>query len=166
METNLIVYPISKEEIVNCDLTEVLGTLHILSKNGSAYYNSLVITFSGYDDVADEIYEIMEIRKFVRELFNKCPHILYFTNQQFETHQHLLCCLCDYETMQTGPKRSPMEWARLGFTQDKLPKHNIHLRLSEVDNKRIRRSTIQFANKVGDRKGGNQIIEMLNSVFL
>jgi len=65
-----------------------------------------MITFMGYDNTPQEIYEIKSIRKFTEKLFRKYPYILYFICNFESNAGLLLACIADIK-MQVDVNRKP-----------------------------------------------------------
>lgn len=75
---------ISKESVLNNDLTEPMNILRQLtsSKYVIEYFRERVdISFDGYNNTRKELYEIPEIRNYVNELDNLFPYWLYFLSK-------------------------------------------------------------------------------------
>ena len=72
---------ISKESVLNNDFTEPMSILRqlISSKSVIEYFRERVdISFDGYDNAREELYEITEVRNYVSGLDNLFPYWLYF----------------------------------------------------------------------------------------
>jgi hypothetical protein len=75
---------ISKESIINNDFTEPMNILRQLTSSKSVieYFRERVdISFDGYNNTREELYEIPEIRNYVSELDNLFPYWLYFLSK-------------------------------------------------------------------------------------
>jgi hypothetical protein len=75
---------ISKESVLNNDFTEPMNILRQLTSNKSVieYFRERVdISFDGYNNNREELYEIPEVRNYVKELDNLFPYWLYFLSK-------------------------------------------------------------------------------------
>ena len=65
----ILVYAVSKEEIINKKYTRLLNSLNILKLSGKHAKGKLMLTFDGYDDDKREIYMIPEVREYVKYIY-------------------------------------------------------------------------------------------------
>lgn len=88
---------ISREEIAACDPTVVLGVLTRFvesARHPAQVRGRLRLAFHGYDNVAQELWEIGEVRAFVRALDDAFPFWFYLTDLKADTLKVLAFCLC------------------------------------------------------------------------
>lgn len=161
----MMFYHISKEEVVQKDLRGIEGLLNNLKKLGKPLRDSLIITCGGYDDVAEELHEIEDVREFANLLMEKMPHLLYYTNHDMEGDVWILCSVADevLSVVKEGEKMSanelyekygvdnmPHTQSLLTFRGDKLAKMLKAIIRHGKINKDVRgakRSAIQYALK-------------------
>lgn len=81
----LINFVINKHEIDMHDTYRICSQLKELKRAGVSGKNALILEFHGYDNDPREIYEIPEIRMYLKGVFNKFPEIFYFLNVEAYT---------------------------------------------------------------------------------
>jgi hypothetical protein len=91
----LIFFQVSRVEAEKLKYDRVQKLVKALGKREDKGFASLVLTFDGYNDIPDEIYEIEDIRRWVHGLFLKYPYFLYFINAQAEGYSTILPCISD-----------------------------------------------------------------------
>ena len=92
---SLCVLAISKDEILTRDFRRLDEFIKLLHECKTSSRQKVMITFMGYDETPQEIYEIKPIRLFVEKLFRKYPYILYFINNFESNAGLLLACIAD-----------------------------------------------------------------------
>lgn len=84
---------IGKEEIKELDFSAFEGFMEGVANDG--YKNredTLIFAVNGYDEDERELYDILEVRKYFRELLKKHPYIFYYLEE--ETWQLPYLCGC------------------------------------------------------------------------
>lgn len=76
--TTIITTSISKTEVETKNFDNINIFFEIVKKFGDKVKNKVIITFSGYEKDLREIYEIPEVREYVRLLFERHPYLFYF----------------------------------------------------------------------------------------
>lgn len=127
---------IEKREVLNKDFTKINNILQTLQNCKTNAKQKLQICFTGYEFVKKEIYEIDEIKKYVKLLFDKYPHIFYFiTNYQYYNNTILAC---------------------IGNTKKELisicniPLYTLNIDLADTEKQRISKSVINYGESIGD----------------
>ena len=92
-ELDLIFCSISRREIITEDIEKINEILTHLRVNASKSKQKLMITFEGYDNDQREVYEIKEIRKYVRKIFDYNQDLFYFITEIMTNNKILLACL-------------------------------------------------------------------------
>lgn len=92
-----VMYSISKETIINKDITKVNELLKELRKDVKTNCNKLIMLFDGYDYDNREIYEIEEIREFVKKVFAENEDLFYFVSPLNHNCNIILACISDFE---------------------------------------------------------------------
>ena len=57
----------------------------------------MMLTFDGFDFDKREIYEIPEIREYVKNVWDKCKHIFYFLTALDNNRSIIFACLNNFE---------------------------------------------------------------------
>ena len=110
----------------------------------------VIITFMGYDDMPQEIYEIKDIRLFVEKLFRKYPYILYFINNFESNSGLLLACIADIR-MQVDVNRKPfMEYMGSMGQFINRPQQTAELSLSESKCLSIISDIVEYGLSIGE----------------
>lgn len=97
LENEYVVICIDKKEVELLDLSRVSKIFNLLKELRTKACRKLVITFDGYDDTLEEIYEIMQIREYVLKLFSKYPYMFYYIATFDLNMKILLACISDVE---------------------------------------------------------------------
>jgi hypothetical protein len=84
-----------RSEVEAGDLRRVLRFVDSLERAGRKARGSLALTFDGYDDTPEEIYEIPEIRRWVAGLLKRKPHLPYFLTFEKQNVLFILACCSD-----------------------------------------------------------------------
>lgn len=90
---------ITEHEVERNDFTNIMKTLKVFMNAGKKGKDSLCISFYGYEDNPCEVYEILEIRNYVKLLFKKCPSLFYFLSGMDYTRNNIFLCLCDLQSI-------------------------------------------------------------------
>ena len=114
----------------------------------------IMITFMGYDDTPQEIYEIKAIRLFVEKLFRKYPYILYFINNFESNSGLLLACIADIK-MQVSVDRKPFT-AYMGSMGQFVnrPQQTAEISLSETKCLSIISDIVEYGLSIGETEIG------------
>lgn len=93
MTTTIYIHKVLKKEILAGDITRLSKKIKNLEKEGKKSKGGLIILFDGYNYDPREIYQIPQIRNFVRKLYEKHPYFIYFMNDADNNDYLLLACL-------------------------------------------------------------------------
>jgi hypothetical protein len=123
---------VDKEHILKKDIkpvVEVIDSVSLKEKLSKGDpFQKIAITISGYDNTADELWEIPEVRVWANRLINKIPYLFYYIENEFyQTQQTLMLCMNDYEAVFAGEKKSPDEYGKEGVRYDQLPQSTIKI---------------------------------------
>lgn len=147
----IMFYHISKEEVLQKDYRAIARLLKTVTTVGKDAKRSLVLTQNGYDDVSDELYELQEVREFVRGMFDKYPYLLYYiADFNPEIDNWLLCCLADeVVSVFKGERMTGDEiWEKYGLDKfNQIPKVHAHLTFK------------------GNSEDSSRLIKMLKSII-
>lgn len=156
----LIVYQISKEEVLNCDLKGLDRFFKTINRLGIYARGEVSILCGGYDDVPDELHHIEEVRKFVAKMFKRFPYLLYYINRETESDHWLLNSFADEITsvFHGDPKVTEMTpneiFDKFGTN---LPRVESMLTFEDGKLADILRSIIKLGEKLGDRDNARSI---------
>jgi hypothetical protein len=88
----------SRRQVEACDIGEPLEFLRDLTANPRAaldYCGRISLVIDGYNDDPREIFEVPEVRAFVKKLDQQWSYWLFFLSQADESVKMLESCLCD-----------------------------------------------------------------------
>lgn len=91
---NLFAVQIPLEHTQKRKLDQIESVMALAKPMGADALGSVYIAFDGYDDKPEEIFEIPEIRKFVRKAFKEYPDLFFFLTNLDELNNTILSCLC------------------------------------------------------------------------
>lgn len=140
--SQLILFSVSKREILTKDYTRIEKSIQILNNAGKFAKGKIMLTFDGFDTDKREIYEIPEIREYVKNIWNKCKHIFYFLTALDNNRAIIFACINDFECFH-----------RIGEIKTEL-----HI----INNQEIKEKTIdamvKFGIKINDVENVRRII--------
>ena len=90
-----VIFVVSKNEVVNQDISSILSSLNNLlssPEKALSYCEKIDISFDGYNNIHDELFEIPEVRNFVYKLDEEFPYWLYFCSKELHGLRTLLYC--------------------------------------------------------------------------
>ena len=112
-----LIIVISRDEVERQDISAPLSTLKSLLVNRDsirANQLNVAVSFHGYDDSREELFEIPEVRNYVYALDAQFPFWLYFLSRYFTGLQCLACChLLPYLTPEAQQQSHPKKLAEL-----------------------------------------------------
>ena len=121
-KASLILYSVSKNEILNKDHSRILYTMEQLNQSGKDGREKLMLTFDGYDNDEREIYMIPEIRDFVKYIYEQYNHLFYFLTTLEENRALIWACINDIKAIKKENSKDVM----LEITyNDKIKKQTI-----------------------------------------
>lgn len=94
---DIIFFSVSKRELLNKDYTRIEKNIKILNEAGKLAKGKMMLTFDGFDFDRREIYEIPEIREYVKNVWDKCKHIFYFLTALDNNRSIIFACLNNFE---------------------------------------------------------------------
>lgn len=97
-------------------------TLDLLGPKGIGH---AMILFDGYNEVATELYEIPQVRKFVKEMFNRHPQLLLYINFDLEGEKSLLACLFEVKMVEVKERLTFEEHAKKYGKTTPMPRYNM-----------------------------------------
>ncbi|MBM3841438.1 MAG: DUF1817 domain-containing protein [Verrucomicrobia bacterium] len=112
-----IMIVISRDEVERGDMTgplQCLKALLVSRETIRANQTNVDVSFSGYEDTRDELFEIPEVRNYVYALDAKFPFWLYFLSRYFTGLQCITYChLLPFLTPEARAKHHPQKLAEL-----------------------------------------------------
>ena len=105
----LLIYTISKREIVDKDYKRILRSLETLKKVGKDAKRKLFLIIEGYNDDKREVYMIPEIREFIQYVYSKYKYLFYFLTCFDNNRSLILACLTKYEATKCGENKYLLE---------------------------------------------------------
>ena len=94
---DIIFFSVSKRELLNKDYTRIENNIRVLNNAGKLAKGKIMLTFDGFDFDKREIYEIPEIREYVKNVWDKCKHIFYFLTALDNNRSIIFACLNNFE---------------------------------------------------------------------
>jgi hypothetical protein len=105
------------------------------------------------------------VRKFVKELFSRYPHVLNYINFELEGHKYLLASLLDVKAVFRGERMTFEEHAKkFGYTKP-MPRYNMALDLDKNLLADIMKAMFIHGNSLGVSKYTDKQVEKLMNVF-
>lgn len=161
--SNLYVIQIPRTEIESKDIGTITHYVKQLEKI-KAPSQCVEITFSGYDESTDEVFEIQEIREWVTEVLNKTPEILYYTSLSIGTTTRLLACVYDIETISL--KRMNAYEANEYTLEHGVPQQQpVVITIPESERLRLYGAIKSYGLKRKDLHGASVIVKALKELF-
>lgn len=140
-KATLLCYSISKREIIQKDYSRIFKFFDKLTKAGIYAKEKIHISFGGYDNDKREIYEIPEIREYVKNVCDKYGYLFYFINQIDNNRSLIFACLCDFKSIHINGSN----------------KVNLEIIYNNEINKHIENSMIEFGKKIDDLENSKRI---------
>lgn len=153
-------YAIDPQEVKFKSMSGIRTLLQGLKVIGPSAHKKLVLSFSGYDDIPDELYEIQEVRFFIYRMLRDYPEVLYFIDPGTEMIIILMAAIGDLEVKYSGePTLSPEEYHEKGYGFEDLPrKYFNYIRVPEQVKKNLIAKLLEFGQKIGDPEGVQEVI--------
>lgn len=154
-------YHVSREEVEQRNFEGIdlfIISLEMLRKKS---FEKAAISFSGYEDVSEDIWEIDDIRYFVKRTVEKYPHIFYFLDNVFEAKDIIMYCYANIDLInkENDTKKENVDDV---FNQ---PQVTLHLNFTSEQQQIIVDGLRDWAKRFGDYKGVKETMEYLNQKF-
>jgi hypothetical protein len=137
-------------------------SLDLLGKDGIGH---AMILFDGYNDTAKELYEVPQIRKFVKELFKRYPHVLNYVNFDLEGEKHLLASLLDVEAVFRGEKMTFAQHNKKYGIGTPMPRYDMRIHMDKERMREIMTAMFVHGNQLGVAKYTDKQVERLMKIF-
>ena len=98
-KTKLLAMLCTREEVESnniADLSERLDELVETRESAMAAMQRVVLFTDGYDDDSRELWEIPEVRLFVKRLFEACPQLFFLAYPDSGTLKLVMSCCCRF----------------------------------------------------------------------
>ncbi len=158
-------YAIEKNEVINKNFSGIDKLMKVMKSIGKDARQSLNLTFSGYDDIPDEIFEIMEIRQFVKVLLQKYPNIFYYLNQEFECLQNIIVCYADFENLFIGERKAINDYPLEDVLTNNLPQQNVRIDVPYAKREHWKKEVTKTGIKYGDPIGAKKVCQDIDNIF-
>jgi len=93
-----VVLMFSRRQVETCDVDEPLASLRELTadrKVALEFCGRVSLVIDGYNDDPRELFEIPEVRAYLKRLDHEWPYWFFFLSQADDSIQMLESCLCD-----------------------------------------------------------------------
>lgn len=95
LDSKYIALSIDRKEIETLNFDRLIVVFNTLKELKTKAYRKLILTFDGYEDDLEEVYEIVNIREYIFKLFTKYPYLFYYISTFDLNMKILLACLGD-----------------------------------------------------------------------
>jgi hypothetical protein len=166
IKSDIIVLNVSKEEVGSGDISRLEKAIDLFMSCKVNGRGKLAIFFEGYDNVPYEIYEITEIRNWVKLAFDKYPYIIYFLSPSpmVNSRNIITSCICDLEIVKSMPSMTFEQIVLANLQGIELPKVNIQPKMNPEMGEKIIKGTICYGKMIGEKE--EIIAEVLKYVFI
>jgi hypothetical protein len=165
-DKSLFFYSVDKkEELFKMNFEGIDMFFDTLDKMGKKAFGNAMVLFDGYNDTAKELFEIPQVRKYVKELFKRYPHLLNYINFDLEGHHSLLACLLDIQVAYKGERLTfDQHISRYGI-ETPLPRHNIYMSIPNELLVELTVAMFHHGNKLGLSNLANKKVMKLHEIF-
>lgn len=166
MNNALYALMVEKEQVLSNDVGGAKKFLRILDlKEGKNAYGRVVIYIDGYNDVVEELYEIPEVRKWVRRLINEVPHLWYYISRHnVPDIVWIMNCLSDNIHMLSRGDRKPINEYSFAEIRE-LPQILVHISVRRGLILQMTEGTMKHAQRIDDYGGGMETVDFINEFF-
>lgn len=154
-----------KDELFKMNFEGINMFFKSLDTLGNKAIGHAMILFDGYNDVSTELHEIPQVRKFVKEMFTRYPHVLNYINFDLEGHHVLLACLLDINTVSRGEKLTFDEHAKKYGYGTPMPRLNVQMKMSNEQLASLVGAMFAHGNMIGATKKADKQAERLMKIF-
>jgi hypothetical protein len=124
-----------------------------------------MILFDGYNDTAKELYEVPQIRKYVKELFKRYPHVLNYVNFDLEGERHLLASLLDVEAMYKGERLTFAQHNKKYGMGTPMPRYQMKLHMDKETMRTLMTAMFVHGNSLGLSEYCDKQVQRLMNTF-
>lgn len=147
MDSNTPIFlNIPKHAVLRKDISMIDNAITLLTKCGTRARDRLAIVFDGWNNTPEDIWEIVEIRRWTRKVFEKYPHIFYFLSKELDGVKNFAVCLADVEALRPQKRYTVDEL--IDMHPEELPQTRLKVRLSPEDSLTIFNAVIKYASQI------------------
>jgi hypothetical protein len=162
----IFLYNIHKDsELLPMNFEGIDEFFRTLDKLGKKAIGHAIILFDGYDDITTELYEIPEVRNFVKKMFERYPHLLNYINFDLEGHTYLLASITDVESLFVGEKLTIEEHIKRYGIHTPLPRVNLYINLPNGYLQHITEAMLEHGKKNRCEKYAERQVYKLDKIF-
>lgn len=157
--------PIEKDDVLRMSFKEIKKIHEVFMEFKDSLYQRLTISISGYDNDPRELYEIEEVKKYIKKMIKKYPTLLYFLNFEI-THDFMFSCLAENVTDFKKEKYRNKSVVELGNEFMENPEEFIFVARLEFDEsfmEYIKDSMYKFGVDTGYFDNVNNVIKNIDS---
>lgn len=159
-ESNIVAFAISSNEVKNIDFRRLDMLIKNFEKCKKKGKQKLMLTFSGYEYISDEIYEIKEIRNYVKKMFNKYPHIFYFLTPFYFNNKIILCCISNVEMFYSGQRK---DLSTIFINKEERIPIKLKIDVPLDVRMKIANKTLEYGLKIKENK--KEILKLIDNVL-
>lgn len=163
MNQNLYVLQIPRQDVENKDIGMITHYIKQLEKI-KAPAQCVEITFSGYDDTTDEVYEIQDIRAWVSLVLKEAPEILFYTAFHFGTTMRILNCAYDFSHVKTRLMNAH-EATDYFFEHGNPLNHPVMISVPSDELLRLYGAIKMYGIKRKNEHGAGQVVQAMKDTF-
>ncbi|EJW13981.1 hypothetical protein OB446_027275 [Paenibacillus alvei] len=163
MNNNLYVIQIPRSEVESKDIGTITHYISQLEKI-KAPSQCVEITFSGFDDTTEEVFEIKDIRDWTTIALREAPEILYYTSLPIGTTTRLLSCVYDIETV-SSKRMDAYEAVEYAAIHGDLPQQPVIITIPDDERSRLYGAIKSYGIKRKDSFGAGVIVKSLKELF-
>lgn len=159
-----IFYQVDKREIEQLKFGRIRQMITELEKAGKESCQKLSLFIDGYNDVVEELYEIKEVREWVRELIDRFPNLFYFIDQATQNHKLLLMCVSTIKVIVfkgDEPKKPIDAYSYEDWTA--MPDQNILVSINPKLLAKVKSKAFNYGLEIGDIKGVQKVAEGIDA---
>jgi hypothetical protein len=166
MNNSLYALMVEKPFVLRADISYAKQFFKMLDRReGKNAHGKVALYIDGYNDVVEELFEIPEVKKWIRKLINEVPHLWYYIYRENTADiAWIMNCLSDKMQFVRQGEVKPISSYPLDEI-DKLPKILVHASVSKHVIKNMIEKTVQHANRMGDPEGGIETITFIDEFF-
>lgn len=144
-KAELFFFSVSKKEVINKDYKRIINSLDILKEAGKEAKSKLFLVFDGYDNDKREIYEIPEIRDFVKYIYENYKYLFYFLTTLNNNRSIIYACISNLEIIHK--RNSPIVGFRI------IPNKKI---MQEITN-----AMLEYGTQIGETEMQREIFTFI-----
>jgi hypothetical protein len=165
MNSKINWYAIERQEVESKNFRGIEKLIKAMELKGKSGRQTLTITFSGYDHVVDEIFEIMPIRQFVKVLLQKHPYLFYYLQVDTECLQNVILCYADVETVFIGERKAIADYPIEDVLTNNLPQQAVSINVEGSKLRHWKKSIRNYGIKMNDLEGAVKVISDIEKIF-